>query len=94
MVDKLWVRIVKAMKKTLLLAEALACSGAAQADIYFCATSIFTTMDLAFGVIVEEKKGSDKNYTFVVDTDICRDYSYNPPRQKRDSIIGGSIART
>ena len=40
MVDKLWVRIVKAMKKTLLLAEALACSGAAQADIYFCATSI------------------------------------------------------
>jgi len=51
-------------------------------------------MDLAFGVIVEEKKGSDKNYTFVVDTDICRDYSYNPPRQKQDSIIRGSIART
>jgi len=28
------------------------------------------------------------------DTDICRDYSYNPPRQKQDSIIRGSIART
>ena len=53
------------MKKSLLLASLLL-PCAAQADIYFCATSIFTHMDLAFGIIVEEKKGSDINKNFVV----------------------------
>lgn len=55
------------MKKALILA-ALLLSSAAQADIYFCATNTFTAMGLAFGMTVKEKKGLDRNYNFVVDT--------------------------
>ena len=75
------------MKKTLLLA-AMFLSSAAQADIYFCATSIYTHMDLAFGIIVEEKKGSDINKNFVVDTDKGISRANQPTAVYEGSCLG------
>lgn len=75
------------MKKSLLLA-ALLLPCAAQADIYFCATSIYTDMDLAFGIFVDEKKGSDKNYNFVVDTDKGISRANQPTAVYEGSCLG------
>lgn len=77
----------QSMKKSLLLA-ALLLPCAAQADIYFCATSIFTHMDLAFGIIVEEKKGLDINKNFVVDTDKGISRANRPTAVYEGSCLG------
>ena len=50
------------MKKTLLLAPALACSGVAQAEIYFCQTE--KSASVGFSGVTEEKNLDD----FIIST--------------------------
>ncbi|MDA9870573.1 hypothetical protein N9D35_02185 [Gammaproteobacteria bacterium] len=84
------------MKKSLLLA-ALLLPCAAQAEIFFCATSSTTLIFTKTGtgnIIAEEPNGSDRELNFVIDTEngvrpaAGEDPQYRGTCEKKSSING------
>ena len=62
------------MKKTLLLAAALACSGVAQADVYFCTSLQYAEAHLKNTITISDQEFDGDNYdrdTFsaIIDTE-------------------------
>ena len=73
------------MKKTLLLAAALACSGVAQADVYFCDTKIWAHLYPS-----KKKKKGEPDDQFVVNSDL----GFKWTRAKEDEYIGSCSFQT